>query len=536
MNGLAYDGTAVTYTQLTDPSGVTPFGFGASAVPCSDFNNATGVFRLGVSLCTGANDAAKLASYQASFGGGTKYFAFKVKAEDSTGQAATRDILLTIASSNNNPPVITSNPAPSLLSLVVGTNTPFTYTISATDPDNGDLLNFTTTGLPAWATFTPTNAGTATPTATLVLSPPAGTNAVAQITIGVFDNNVFALSSSLQFDVQVGSAQLPAQNVQGGGQPVAPGAPTLTALQPGLGLLDVEFTAPASNGGAAITNYEYSTDGGTTWVTPNPAVASSPLRITNLVQGGEFTVVLRAVNSVGPGAASNSLTRRTAILPPAPSESTPPSTSPDEAPKPVPAPDGGEVPSPPLGSSIGFENGQPIPVVIENVSVGEWRMTGDGFEMSLEVPGQASTSTGGSGSGGVVTLVRNNLVNVEGTGFSPSSFVDVWLIPQQGQAAQSLRIQAIEPIYLGRVQVGANGSFADGLPVTTAVPTGRSTLQLNGVTKDGVLRSLNLGVQIVEVRPRLPITGSSTPDIVWVALYISLVGLVIMRARRLRRA
>ena len=67
----------------------------------------------------------------------------------------------------------------------------------------------------------------------------------------------------------------------------------------------IQFTAPTSNGGSAITNYEYSTDNGATWVTPSPAVTSSPLIISSgLTNCISYQVKIRAVNAAGAGTAS----------------------------------------------------------------------------------------------------------------------------------------------------------------------------------------------------------------------------------------
>ena len=77
----------------------------------------------------------------------------------------------------------------------------------------------------------------------------------------------------------------------------------------------IQFTVPISNGGADITNYEYSLDGGATWVTPTPAITESPLTIpSGLTNCTEYQVQLRAVNAAGPSAASVAVT-----LTPAPS-------------------------------------------------------------------------------------------------------------------------------------------------------------------------------------------------------------------------
>ena len=86
---------------------------------------------------------------------------------------------------------------------------------------------------------------------------------------------------------------------------VVASAPTITGITAGDGQLSVAFTAPSSNGGASIGNFQYSTDGGTNWLTPDPPVASSPLLITGLINGTTYNVQLRAVNSAGSGTASS---------------------------------------------------------------------------------------------------------------------------------------------------------------------------------------------------------------------------------------
>jgi hypothetical protein len=71
----------------------------------------------------------------------------------------------------------------------------------------------------------------------------------------------------------------------------------------------IQFTAPASDGGSAITNYEYSTDNGATWITPLPAITSSPLIISSgLTNCTSYQVKIRAVNAAGTGTASSAVT------------------------------------------------------------------------------------------------------------------------------------------------------------------------------------------------------------------------------------
>ena len=85
-----------------------------------------------------------------------------------------------------------------------------------------------------------------------------------------------------------------------------PSAPTITAISTSNGSATVTFTAPTSNGGTPITNYEYTIDG-TNWIAFSPVEISSPVTITGLTNGSTYPIQLRAVNAVGSGAPSNIL-------------------------------------------------------------------------------------------------------------------------------------------------------------------------------------------------------------------------------------
>ena len=102
------------------------------------------------------------------------------------------------------------------------------------------------------------------------------------------------------------------------GKPVAvPSAPTNVVVTRGDQSLSVAFT-PAAPNGEVVTNYEYSTNDGATWVAAAPSVAAGPVVISGLTNGTRYPVKLRAVNAVGKGVASNSVTGRPAIAPAAP--------------------------------------------------------------------------------------------------------------------------------------------------------------------------------------------------------------------------
>ena len=113
---------------------------------------------------------------------------------------------------------------------------------------------------------------------------------------------------------QTYAVRIRAKNIAGAGSAsssvsaaaaTAPGAPTISGSTSTDGTLTVSFTAPASDGGAAISNYQYSSDGGANWTTRSPVSTSSPLIITGLANGTSYSVSLKAVNVVGPGSASS---------------------------------------------------------------------------------------------------------------------------------------------------------------------------------------------------------------------------------------
>jgi outer membrane protein OmpA-like peptidoglycan-associated protein len=103
------------------------------------------------------------------------------------------------------------------------------------------------------------------------------------------------------------------------GSATAPGAPTISAVTAGDSQLSVSFTSPRCNGGAAISEYEYSTNGGANWSTT--VSRSSPLVITGLTNGTSYPVAIRARNSVNAGSGSNIVAGTPAPAPAPPTSS-----------------------------------------------------------------------------------------------------------------------------------------------------------------------------------------------------------------------
>jgi len=82
-----------------------------------------------------------------------------------------------------------------------------------------------------------------------------------------------------------------------------PGPPTGLTPTPGNTTASIAFTG-GINGGALITNYEYKVDDGE-WTLFSPPDVETPLVVTGLTNGVEVDIILRAINDVGPGTASD---------------------------------------------------------------------------------------------------------------------------------------------------------------------------------------------------------------------------------------
>jgi len=253
-----------------------------------------------------------------------------------------------------------------------------------------------------------------------------------------------------------------------------PDAPSITGIGSANRTLTVEFEAPAFDGGAEITAYEYSVDGGDTWV--ESTSSSSPIVIGGLVNGETYEVLVRAINEAGAGTASDPVEASPLLAP------VPGADEPDA------------VPSVQPGESELLVDGIPQDVTVETRG-GTWSVAGDGFTIELQ-----GTDDDGAvlpiDEHGRLVVSEDGVVRVSGSGFAPGSMVDVWLL-----GARYL---------LGEVRVGEDGSFSAAFALPSDVELGPDTVQVNGVSEDGELRSLSTGIIVLPraVVPALPSTGT----------------------------
>ncbi|MDZ4260996.1 MAG: fibronectin type III domain-containing protein, partial [Pseudomonadota bacterium] len=167
-------------------------------------------------------------------------------------------------------------------------------------PKASQTITFSNPGAQNFGT-TPTLSATAT--STLAVSFSSTTTGVCTITSGGALTFVTAGTCSIDADQAGNGSYLAAATVNRSFSvlPVVPGAPTIGTATAGDTQASVSFSAPASNGGSAITGYTVtSSPGGITG-----SGASSPITVTGLTNGVAYTFTVTATNSAGTGSASS---------------------------------------------------------------------------------------------------------------------------------------------------------------------------------------------------------------------------------------
>ncbi|MFM1778874.1 MAG: hypothetical protein RIS51_19, partial [Actinomycetota bacterium] len=100
----------------------------------------------------------------------------------------------------------------------------------------------------------------------------------------------------------------------------APDAPSISSVIAANKSLTVNFEL-GDDGGLAISTLEWSVDDGATWYSSSPSVLTSPLVISDLINGATYPVRLRTVNSSGTSSASEPVSGTPKSVPDAPSYS-----------------------------------------------------------------------------------------------------------------------------------------------------------------------------------------------------------------------
>ena len=304
----------------------------------------------------------------------------------------------------------------------------------------------------------------------------------------------------------------------------APDQPTISNLVTGGSQLSFTAIPGAVDGGAAVT-LEYSLDGNT-WVSLT-ANAQNSYTISGLNNGASYTISLRATNSAGSTNAAATLTG-SPVAPVAPvvisnpasrqpgqSLSAPAPTAPEPTRQvvlsygtPLPQELKALISSPVIltpssakdlssnsGStkeivldqsgrpelkplqSIALVDGKPVDVtLVPNAQGDGYILSGQGFDITV------STGNGTLDSNASLQLTMGRTVTLEVTGFAPGQPIYLWLFS--------------DPTEMGYVTADKNGNFSGTVPVPGGLPIGSHTMQVNGVSADGSVRSVALGVTL----------------------------------------
>lgn len=210
-------------------------------------------------------------------------YTFKVQAVNSAGSGAS-----SVASNSVTPANTPTVPSPPTIGAATGGNASASVAFTPSASTGGSpITGYTVTSSPGGIT---------------------GTGTISPISVpGLVNGTVYTFTVRATNALGNSSPSSASNSVTPAAPPVAPGAPTIGTATPGDGSVSVAFTAPASSGGAAITQYTAtSTPGGFTGTG-----SSSPVSVDGLVNGTAYTFKVKATNSAGTGpdsAASNSAT------------------------------------------------------------------------------------------------------------------------------------------------------------------------------------------------------------------------------------
>lgn len=250
--------------------------------------------------------------------------------------------------------------------------------------------------------------------------------------------------------------------VLGRKNPSAPSPPTGFSVSMGDARLDLNWTAPAENGGSPITGYKAAASAPGAATGTCSTTGATSCSITGLTNYAQYTVQVVATNKFGDS-------------PPAAASGSP----------------GGLLPP---GTARGTIAGAPVAVAVTTPRKGTVNLAGVG-SVSLQAVHSGSRGLVSVTRGGVLAPQSGQFLRVGGPGFAPNSAVTGSLLPSGPS--------------LGSVQADATGRVSDYLMIPGGLPTANRALQLTGKLTDGRDFEILLGVTFQANEAQLTATSDS---------------------------
>ena len=389
--------------------------------------------------------------------------------------------------------------------------------------------------------------------------PSAGSTTTSPITIsGLTNGSVYTVRIRAVNGNGVGTPSEPVLS-----KPyTVPSAPTITNVVLEGNDATVDFAPPASDGGQAVTTYEYSIDSGLSWVSTGSSSVMS-VQITNLVEGQNYEIGVRAVNPAGAGEAAmvNSLAAEVAPAPATPPAAPSRPSTPDRAPsepaaqepaspnqpsrpaaRPISAPatppslavlpgSGGIAVAPGNGAAV--IGGRVVDLIV-NVAPNGGGLVVLENEFTFRItPRDANGNVVRPGDSNSLRALKGRTVEIAGEGFAPNSVIEAWVNST--------------PILLGEVPTNAAGGFAKVFDLPPGIEVGVHTLTLSGTSKGGDPVAASIGLVVeddvadeeqVELAPAVEPSESGQPSgtmtLYGVLIVLTLAGLVVLARRRKR--
>jgi hypothetical protein len=259
--------------------------------------------------------------------------------------------------------------------------------------------------------------------------------------------------------------------------------------------LTLTWLAPASDGGLPISDYrvEYRLSTDTAWTLfADGTSATTGVLITGLSEleeGASFDVRVTAINANGAGFSV------TGTFPEvdAPVASSPVVVTEPVVTSPTPIIEPVEVELTFTEDGVLLINGIPVSLdITPSPDGGSWSVQGPDFSLSFTP--QVTSSGALTGPGQKLTSAAGGWVAVAGDGYKGSTTVKAYLIPRPSIARSLPR--ASGPIYLGEVEVRSDGTFDIRLTVPTNIDPGNYVLQVNGLSPESKVRSVNMAMGV----------------------------------------